>query len=170
MKHKRSEDSTVTMTEIVLPNDTNPLGILLGGRLLYWMDIAAAICAQNHAGHIAVTAAIDSISFSCPIKIGNVLYITARVARVFNTSLEIQVEVFKKETGSKDKQKTNEAFFTFVALNDKGKPVPIEPVFPKNREEESMYAAALERRKNRERNRGSNANSNNGTRKKQSNP
>lgn len=137
------------MTEIVLPNDTNPLGILLGGRLLNWMDIAAAICAQNHAAHIAVTAAIDSISFSHPIKIGNIAYIKAQITRVFNTSMEIYVQVWKKEISSKKRQKTNEAFFTFVALDHKGHPVQIKQVFPKSKKAQLLYVTALERRKNR---------------------
>ncbi len=140
------EDRTVTMTEIVLPNDTNPLGILLGGRLLYWMDIAAAICAQNHAGMVAVTVCIDSVSFDCPIRLGDVTYIIARLTRVFHTSMEIYVEVFKKETGAPKRQKTNEAYFTFVALGGDGRPAVIEPVFPKNREEQMLFNAALERR------------------------
>ena len=147
--HGNTIDNTVTMTEIVLPNDTNPLGILLGGRLLYWMDIAAAICAQNHAGRVAVTASIDSISFECPIKIGDVAYIIARPTRVFRTSMEIQVEVFKKETGSKTRQKTNAAYFTFVALDENGCPVSIEPVFPENAEEKILFDSALERRNRR---------------------
>ncbi len=140
------EDRTVTMTEIVLPNDTNPLGILLGGRLLYWMDIAAAICAQNHAGKVAVTVSIDSVSFDCPIRLGDVTYIIARLTRVFRTSLEIYVEVFKKETGSQTKQKANEAYFTFVALGGDGRPTAIEPISPKNRKEQMLFDAALERR------------------------
>jgi acyl-CoA hydrolase len=147
--HNNTVENTVTMTEIVLPNDTNPLGILLGGRLLYWMDIAAAICAQNHAGRVAVTASIDSISFDCPIKIGNVTYIIARPTRVFRTSMEIYVEVFKRETGAKARLKTNEAYFTFVALDEGGKPVPIAPIFPKNGEEKLLFDAALERRDNK---------------------
>ena len=143
------EDRTVTMTEIVLPNDTNPLGILLGGRLLYWMDIAAAICAQNHAGKVAVTVSIDSVSFDCPIRLGDVTYIIARLTRVFRTSLEIYVEVFKKETGAHTRQKANEAYFTFVALGGDGRPTAVEPIFPKNREEQMLFDAALERRDTR---------------------
>ena len=149
MAHKKVEENIVTMTEIVLPNDTNPLGILLGGRLLYWMDIAAAICAQNHAERIAVTASIDRISFAFPIKIGDIVYITAQVTRVFNTSMEVYVEVQKKETFSKTRQKTNEAYFTFVALDDAGRPVSVEPVFPENEKARLLYDSALERRNDR---------------------
>ncbi len=146
---KKISESKVTMTEIVLPNDTNPLGILLGGRLLYWMDIAAAICAQNHAETITVTASIDSISFDESIKIGNVVYIHAQVTRVFNTSLEIFVEVFKKEIHNSIKKKTNEAYFIFVALGKTGKPTPIQPITPDNEETQRLFNGALERRNNR---------------------
>ena len=149
MGTKKIKDTIVAMTEIVLPNDANPLGILLGGRLLNWMDLAAAICAQNHAAHIAVTAAIDSISFSHPIKIGNIAYIKAQVTRVFNTSMEIYVQVWKKEISSKKRQKTNEAFFTFVALDSNGHPTQIEQIIPKSKKAKLLYNTALERRKNR---------------------
>jgi acyl-CoA hydrolase len=149
MENKRIKDSIVTMTEIVLPNDTNPLGILLGGRLLYWMDIAAAICAQNHAEHIAVTASIDNISFSFPIKIGDIVHMKAQITRVFNTSLEIYVEVWKKEISSKKKLKTNEAYFTFVALDNNGRPISVDQVFPESEKTQLLYDSAIERRKNR---------------------
>lgn len=138
---------TVTMTEIVLPNDTNPLGILLGGRLLYWMDIAAAICAQNFTGRITVTASIDSISFDCPVKIGETVYVFARPTRTFNTSLEIFVEVYKKAYDSKVRQKTNEAYFTFVALDEQGNPAEIDtPFIPETKDEKLLFDAALQRK------------------------
>jgi len=149
MGNKEIKESIVTMTEIVLPNDTNPLGILLGGRLLYWMDIAAAICAQNHAEHITVTASIDSISFSHPIRIGNIVYLNAQVTRVFNTSLEVYVEVWKKEISSKKKIRTNEAYFTFVALDNNGRPISVDQVFPESEKTQLLYDSAIERRKNR---------------------
>jgi acyl-CoA hydrolase len=149
MGKKTAQNNKVYMTEIVLPNDSNPLGILLGGRLLNWMDIAAAICAQNHAGNIAVTASIDSISFTLPIKIGNIVYLKAQVTRVFNTSLEVYVQVWKKEIQSKRKQKTNEAFFTFVALDNNGKPIQIEQISPQKKKDLLLFESAVERRKSR---------------------
>ena len=90
-------NNEITLTEIVLPNDTNPLGILLGGKLLHWMDIAAVICAQNHAKDIVVTAAVFNVSFLLPIKLADVVLVKANITRVFKTSLEIKVEVSKKE-------------------------------------------------------------------------
>ena len=146
---KKIEDSIVTMTEIVLPNDTNPLGILLSGRLLYWMDIAPAICAQNHTGHITVTASINSVSFSHPIKIGNIVYLNTQVTRVFNISLEVYVGVWKKEISSQKKIRANEAYFTFVALDKNGRPVPVAQVFPENEKTQLLYDSAIERRKKR---------------------
>jgi acyl-CoA hydrolase len=145
--NKKVKNRKVKMTEIVLPNDSNPLGILLGGRLLNWMDLAAAICAQNHAGRVAVTAAIDSISFDLPIKIGNIVYIKAQITRVFNTSLEVYVQVWKKEINATIRQKTNEAFFTFVALDNNSKPIEIEKVIPKKDKELKLFHSALLRKK-----------------------
>ena len=96
METKKAADSLVIMTELVLPNDTNTFGNLMGGRLMYWMDIAAALAAMKHCGAPVVTASVDNISFEAPIKIGNVVHIEAKVSRAFNTSMEVHLAVWGK--------------------------------------------------------------------------
>lgn len=112
-----------TLTEIVLPNDTNPLGILLGGKLLHWMDIAAVICAQNHAKKVVVTVSVFNVVFAKPILLGEVVYINAHIVRVFNSSLEIKVSVYSKKLEDENESFSAEAFFTF-SLVDKNEILP----------------------------------------------
>ena len=97
MESKRSSESLTMMTEIVLPNDTNVFGNLMGGRLMYWMDIAAAIAAQKHCNAPVVTASVDNISFESPIKLGNTVHIQAKVTRAFNTSMEVHLKVWGED-------------------------------------------------------------------------
>lgn len=123
---KRIQDSIVTLTEIVLPNDANPLGSLLGGRLLYWMDLTAAICAQSYSCNICVTAGIERVAFLKPAKIGDIVTIKAVVVKLFNTSMRIKVQVVKKALRSKINENINDAIFTFVSIDEKGNPVRIE--------------------------------------------
>ena len=120
--HMKSE---TFFTEIVLPNDANPLGFLRGGKLLDWMDIASEICAQKHCGRLALTVAIDKVSFKHPIKVGDIVTIRARIEKTFSTSMRIGVDVWAEDIPNKKKHKTNEAQFTFVAIDTKGKPVPV---------------------------------------------
>ncbi|HNV99982.1 MAG TPA: hotdog domain-containing protein, partial [Chitinophagales bacterium] len=107
---KKVNESATVFTEIVMPNDTNPMHNLMGGNLLKWMDIACGICASKHANRIAVTAAVDSVSFSRPLKIGDIVTISARMTRAFTSSMEIYVEVFKENFRSHEKVKCNEAY------------------------------------------------------------
>lgn len=93
---KKPKDSLVVMTELVLPNDTNTFGNLMGGRLMYWMDIAAALSALKHCSSPVVTASVDNISFESPIKLGNVVHIEAKITRAFNSSMEIHLNVWGK--------------------------------------------------------------------------
>lgn len=139
--------STITtMTEIVLPNDTNTLGNLMGGKLMYWMDICAAIAAQRLCGSVVVTASVDNISFSKPIKVGNILTIESRVTRSFNTSMEVFIRVWGEDLLTQDKYISNEAFFTFVALGAEGKPKRVPDVLPESDREHEMFNGALRRR------------------------
>ena len=139
--------STITtMTEIVLPNDTNTLGNLMGGKLMYWMDICAAIAAQRLCGSVVVTASVDNISFSKPIIVGNILTIESRVTRSFNTSMEVFIRVWGEDLLTQDKYVSNEAFFTFVALGTEGKPKRVPEVIPETENEKSMFDGALRRR------------------------
>src|SRR6185312_16103759 len=93
MNAKNPKESFTIMNELVLPNDTNTLNNLMGGRLLHWMDIAAALCAQKHCNHIVVTASVDNVSFKHPIKLGDVVTIETKVTRAFSTSVEVRLEV-----------------------------------------------------------------------------
>ena len=146
MKGKKPMDSFTMMTEIVLPNDTNVFGNLMGGRLMYWMDIAAAISAQKHCNAPVVTASVDNISFESPIKLGNVVHIEARITRAFNTSMEVHLKVWGEDLQHQFKYKSNEAYFTFVALDPHRKPQPVPPVITETEEEKRLYDSALRRR------------------------
>ncbi len=137
------------MTEVVCPNDTNPMGILQGGRLVQWMDIASAVCAQNHAEHICVTASIDNVKFKSPAKVGDIITIKARITRSFHSSMEIFVQAWAKKVLSQKAYLINESYFTFVALDDNAKPVSVPPVRPVSPHEKTEYANAEKRKKDR---------------------
>ncbi|WP_256007556.1 acyl-CoA thioesterase [Pedobacter deserti] len=143
---KSPKDSFTIMNELVLPNDTNMLHNLMGGRLLHWMDIAAAITAQKHCNRIVVTASVDNVSFKQPIKLGDVVTIEARVTRAFNTSVEVRLDVWAENVPSATRNKSNEAYFTFVALDAEGKTVAVPELVPETTEEKELYAGALRRR------------------------
>ncbi len=134
------------MTELVLPNDANLLGNLMGGRLLYWMDIASALSASKHAQAQVVTASVDNVSFQHPIKLGSVITIEAKVSRAFKTSMEVHLVVYAQTLRHGKKIKSNEAFYTFVALDDNGTPMDVAPAFPENDDEQKLYESALRRR------------------------
>ncbi|MFI5172884.1 MAG: acyl-CoA thioesterase [Chitinophagales bacterium] len=146
MLQKKVSDSYTTFTQIVMPNDTNSMYNLMGGNLLKWMDIACGICGGKHSNKIVVTAAVDNVSFNRPIKIGDVVTINAQITRSFHTSMEIFVEVYKENLRSSEKVKCNEAFYTFVALDDDGKPVKSPEIIPENDAEHKLYVSALRRR------------------------
>jgi acyl-CoA hydrolase len=139
-------ESEVIMTELVLPNDTNTFGNLMGGRLLYWMDIAAALAAMKHCGSPVVTASVDNISFEAPIKIANVVHIQAKVSRAFNTSMEVHLNVWGEDVLHQYKYKSNEAYYTFVALDPNGKPRAVPELVPQSEEERNLFDGALRRR------------------------
>ena len=146
VKIKTSAESEVVMTELVLPNDTNTFGNLMGGRLMYWMDIAAALAAMKHCGSPVVTASVDNISFEAPIKLGNVVHIEAKVARAFTTSMEVHLNVWGEDALNQIKYKSNEAYFTFVALDANGKPKSVPQLTPQTEEEKKIFEGALRRR------------------------
>ena len=143
---KTAKESVVTMTELVLPNDTNMFGNLMGGRLMYWMDIAAALAAMKHCSTPVVTASVDNISFENPIKLGNAVHIQARVSRAFNTSMEIHMSVWGEDALHQYKYKSNEAYFTFVSLDPNGKPRKNPALIPETDEEKKLFDGALRRR------------------------
>ncbi|MES2265610.1 MAG: acyl-CoA thioesterase [Bacteroidota bacterium] len=146
MKGKSSKESFTIMNELVLPNDTNTLNNLMGGRLLHWMDIAAAISAQKHCNRIVVTASVDNVSFQHPIKLGDVITIEAKVSRAFTTSVEVRLDVYAQNIPSGTKVKSNEAYYTFVALDQNGRTIPVPAMLPETPEEIELYEGALRRR------------------------
>jgi acyl-CoA hydrolase len=146
MEHKKAAESLTMMTEIVLPNDTNVFGNLMGGRLMYWMDIAAAIASQKHCNAPVVTASVDNISFENPIKLGNVVHIEAKVTRTFTTSMEVYLKVWGEDITHQFKYKSNEAYYTFVALDPNKKPRPVPQLIPETEEEKKLFEGALRRR------------------------
>jgi acyl-CoA hydrolase len=146
MEARRAVDSITIMTELVLPNDTNLYGNLMGGRLMYWMDIAAALSAQKHCNAPVVTASVDNISFENPIKLGNVVHIVAQVTRAFNSSMEIHLKVWGEDLTHQYKYKSNEAYYTFVALDPNRRPRKVPPLQPESEEEQKLYDGALRRR------------------------
>lgn len=146
MAIRKASESLTIMTELVLPNDTNVFGNLMGGRLMYWMDIAAALTAQKHSNSAVVTASVDNISFENPILLGNVVHIQAKISRAFNTSMEIYLKVWGEDLKKQHKYKSNEAYYTFVALDANNKPIPVPELVVETEEEKKLYEGALRRR------------------------
>ena len=146
MIEKKPSESIVIMTEIVLPNDTNTFGNLMGGRLMYWMDIAAAIAGTKHCNAPVVTASVDNISFTNPIKLGNVVHIEAKVTRAFNTSMEVHLNVWGEDIIQQYRYKSNEAYYTFVALDPNSKPRQVPKLIPETEDENVLFESALRRR------------------------
>ncbi|HET6567527.1 MAG TPA: acyl-CoA thioesterase [Rhodothermales bacterium] len=147
----RKEKKTVTqsrceMNEIVLPNDTNGLGNLMGGRLLYYMDVCAAIAAQRHANQICVTASVDTVEFHAPIQQGEIVHIVAQVNRAFTTSMEVELNVWAENPRAQTRRKCNRAYYTMVALDETGKPVAAPSIHPETDEEQERYDDAARRR------------------------
>ena len=146
MQEKKAVDSLTIMTELVLPNDTNTFGNLMGGRLMYWMDIAAALSAMKHCAAPVVTASVDNISFESPIKLGNVVHIEAKVSRAFNSSMEVHMKVWGEDALHQYRYKSNEAYFTFVSLDPNGKPRSVPHLVTETEEEHKLFEGALRRR------------------------
>ena len=146
MEGKNASVSFTIMNEIVLPNDTNTFGNLMGGRLMYWMDIAAGIAAGKHCNLPSMTASVDNLSFKNSIKLGNVVHIEAKVSRAFTTSMEIHIKVWGEDLLHQYNYESNEAYFTFVALDPAGKPTPVPALYPETVEEKKIFDGALRRR------------------------
>ncbi|HEY6192021.1 MAG TPA: acyl-CoA thioesterase [Bacteroidota bacterium] len=142
-------DSQVEMTQLVLPNDTNQLGNLLGGRLMEWMDIAAAICAQRHSNRICVTAGVDELAFHQPIRLGEVVTLRASVNRAFSSSMEVGVVVTAENQLTGRRKTANTAYLTFVAVDDRRQPTAIPAAVPETEAEKRRYEEALVRRTER---------------------
>jgi acyl-CoA hydrolase len=137
------------MTEIVLPQDANLLGNILGGRVMHLIDIAGAIAAHRHCHRQVVTASVDHLDFLNPIRVGELIVLEAQVNRAFHTSVEVGVEVFSEDSTAGIRKHTTTAFLTFVALDESGKPAPVPPLIVKTSEERRRYRGAGERREAR---------------------
>jgi acyl-CoA hydrolase len=146
VRQKKASESFTIMNEIVLPNDTNVFGNLMGGRLMYWMDIAAGMASGKHCNAPSMTASVDNLSFKNPIKLGNIVHIEAKVSRAFTTSMEIHLKVWGEDTQQQYTYESNEAYFTFVALDPNRKPMPVPELIPETDEEKRVFAGALRRR------------------------
>ena len=146
MQEKFAKQSYTEMNELVLPNDTNTFGNLMGGRLLYWMDICAAMAAQKHCKNQVVTVSVDNVSFQRSIKLGEVVTIEAQVTRAFNTSVEVRMEIFAQNLPQETKIKSNEAYYTFVSIDENNKPKKIPALVPQTENEIALFEQALQRR------------------------
>jgi acyl-CoA hydrolase len=146
---KSSEESAVTMTEIVLPSDTNALGTIFGGKIMSWIDIAGAISATRHARRAVVTASIDALHFLAPVRLGHFVHIRATVNFVSRTSMEVGVRVDSENPLTGEFTHTATAYTTFVALDDHGRPTQVPPIHPKTPNEKRRYIAAQKRRESR---------------------
>ena len=142
-KSKKVSESNITMTELVLPNHTNQLGNLLGGQLMHWIDICAALASAKHSQRVCVTASVDRIDFHHPVKLGNVV---ASVNRAFRTSMEVGVKVFAESHVEGTRIHTNTAYLTFVSVDANGKPVETFDIVPETEEDKRRFEEALQRR------------------------
>lgn len=142
--------SKVEMTEIVFPNDANPLGNVMGGRVMHWIDICAAVAAGRHARSPVVTASVDKVDFLRPVRVGGILVLRASVNYAHRTSMEVGVKVFNEERATGDRNHVASAYLTFVALDpDTGAPRPVPTIVPESEEEKRRFQEALQRRERR---------------------
>jgi len=143
---KFARETFAETTKLVLPNDTNTLGNLMGGQLLCWMDIAAGISAQRHCRRVVVTASVNHVSFNRPIKLGDIVTIESKVSRAFTSSMEIYMEVFVEDHVTGKREKCNEAIYTFVAVDQMGAPIQVPELVPETEIEHQRFDGALRRR------------------------
>jgi acyl-CoA hydrolase len=146
---KLSSESVTEMVQVVLPNDANPLGFMLGGSVMHLIDIAGAIACHRHARSRVVTAAVDDLVFLHPVKVGDVIILHARVTCTFTTSLEVQVDVFSEEALTGRRQLTSRAFLTFVAIDEHGAKVAVPPLLLESEDDERICREARARREQR---------------------
>ena len=146
MKGKLAKQSIAESTKLVLPNDTNTLGNLFGGSLLAWMDEIAFVSANRHSKRVAVTASVNNVSFDKPIKLGDTVTLRAKVSRAFTSSMEVIIDVFIEDRSTDNVVSSNQAIYTFVAVDQNGLPIEIPPIIPETEEEKERYEAALRRK------------------------
>jgi len=146
MKSRFAKQTLSITTKVVLPNDTNALGNLFGGQLLAWMDEIASVAAHRHSSRVVVTASVNNVSFNQPIKQGALVTLKAKVSRAFSSSMEVFVDVFVENYLTSTSQKTHEAIYTFVAVDQNGCPIGVPELIPETEEEKKRYDGALRRR------------------------
>ncbi|MGH9450742.1 MAG: acyl-CoA thioesterase [Terriglobia bacterium] len=149
VKGRTVDESKVEMVEVVLPNDANLLGNILGGKVMHLIDIAGAIAAHRHSRCQVVTASVDSLDFLHPVRVGQIILLQAFVTRAFHTSMEVEVNVYLEDYVQGERRQTSSAFLTYVALDAAGMPAPVPPLIPRTAEERRRYREALERRRRR---------------------
>jgi acyl-CoA hydrolase len=146
---KRVRESRSEMNEVVLPNDANPLGFLLGGRLMHWIDIAGALAAHRHSNSHVVTASVDYLDFRNPIRVGDIVILKSSVNRVFRTSMEVGVKVFSEHVLTGERLHTSTAYLTFVAIDENRRPKIVAPLILETTEERRRARNAAHRRRYR---------------------
>lgn len=146
MKSRKASETLAITTKIVLPNDTNTLGHLFGGQLLAWMDVIASVSAHRHSKRVVVTASVNNVSFQKPIKHASIITLEAKVSRAFNSSMEIFVDVFVEDQVTGNFEKSNEAIYTFVAVDQNGGPIQVPELIPETEQEKERYEGALRRK------------------------
>lgn len=143
---KFARETFATTSKIILPNETNTLGNLMGGQLLNWMDINAAISAQRHCRRVVVTASVNNVSFNRAVKLGDILTIESKVSRAFSSSMEVFLDVFVENHRTGKRTKCNEAIYTFVAVDQVGQPIKVPELIPETEEEKKRFDGALRRK------------------------
>ena len=139
-------ESISEMTEIVLPNDANPLNALLGGRLMHWIDLAGAMAAHRHSRSYVVTASVDHMDFLVPVRVGDFVILRSSVNRVFHTSMEVGVKVWVENYRAEESRHVSSAYLTFVAVDAAGNRIPVPPIVPETEDEKRRYEGAARRR------------------------
>ncbi|RKR14732.1 acyl-CoA hydrolase [Maribacter vaceletii] len=146
MQSKKPSDSRTQMTDMVLPSETNPLNNLFGGELLARMDRAASIAARRHSRRITVTASVNHVAFNQAVPVGSVVTVDAAVSRAFNSSMEVYIDVWMEDRFSGERTKANEAIYTFVAVDETGKPTKVPELKPETELEKERFNGALRRK------------------------
>jgi acyl-CoA hydrolase len=146
---KRWQDSASETSQVVLPHESNPLGYILGGTVMHMIDITGALACHRHTNSLALTAGVDSLDFIHPVRVGDIIILKSRVNATFNTSLEIEVEVFSEGITSGERKLTSKAYLTFVSLDENGRPKPVPPLLIDTPDDEERNRQAHARRRER---------------------
>lgn len=146
MTPKKASETLAITTHVVLPNDTNTIGNLFGGQLLAWMDVVASVSAHRHSKRVVVTASVNNVSFQKPIKEASIITLESKVSRAFTSSMEIFVDVYVEDPLTGKREKSNEAIYTFVAVDQHGGPINVPEIIPETDEEKDRFDGALRRK------------------------